>query len=176
LVHVASSMPVRDLESFAAKVPTVTANRGANGIDGTIATACGASIGWNGPSVVLLGDLAFVHDIGSLATARALNADLTIVVVDNRGGGIFDFLPIADHDGRAFARYFSTPQDIDISAVAMAFGFTTERVGSLPELEQALKGAGKGRRLIHAVVDRSRNVARHRAAAAAVARALEANT
>jgi 2-succinyl-5-enolpyruvyl-6-hydroxy-3-cyclohexene-1-carboxylate synthase len=174
LLHVASSMPVRDLESFATQVPAVTANRGANGIDGTIATACGAALAWDGPTVALLGDLAFVHDIGSLATARALNANLTLVVVDNHGGGIFDFLPIAAHEPRAFARYFSTPQEVDIAATAAAFGFATIKVGSLPELEQALAGAGQGSRLIHAAVDRSRNVTRHRASATAVARALEA--
>ncbi|HSI06283.1 MAG TPA: thiamine pyrophosphate-dependent enzyme, partial [Myxococcota bacterium] len=174
LLHVASSMPVRDLESYAARVPVVTANRGANGIDGTIATACGAALAWDGPTVALLGDLAFLHDVGSLATARALNANLTLIVVDNHGGGIFDFLPIAAHEPRIFARYFSTPQEIDIAATAAAFGFTTTKVGSLPELEQALAGAGHGRRLIHAVVDRSRNVTRHRASANAVARALEA--
>jgi 2-succinyl-5-enolpyruvyl-6-hydroxy-3-cyclohexene-1-carboxylate synthase len=173
LLHVASSMPVRDLESYAGKVPVVTANRGANGIDGTIATACGSALTWDGPTVALLGDLAFLHDVGSLATAQALNASLTLVVVDNHGGGIFDSLPIAAHDPRAFARYFSTPQAIDIAAAAAAFGFTTTKVGSLPELEQALAGAGQGRRLIHAVVDRSRNVARHRASATAVVRALE---
>ena len=176
LLHVASSMPVRDLESYAAKVPVVTSNRGANGIDGTIATACGAALGWAGPTVALLGDLAFLHDVGSLATARALNVNLTLVVVDNHGGGIFDFLPIASHEPRAFTRYFDTPQEIDIAATATAFGFTTTKVGSLPELEQALAAVGQGRRVIHAVVDRSRNVARHRASAEAVARALEAIT
>ncbi len=175
LLHVASSMPVRDLEAFAARVPFVTANRGANGIDGTIATACGASLAWDGPTVALLGDLAFLHDVGSLATARALSANLTIVVVDNNGGGIFDFLPIADHDQRAFNRYFSTPQDVDVGAVAVAFGFTATKVGSLPELEQALAAPGQGCRVIHAVVDRSRNVMRHRASATAVAHALESS-
>ncbi len=174
LLHVASSMPVRDLETFASKVPVVTANRGANGIDGTIATACGAALAWKGPTFALLGDLAFLHDVGSLATAKALDANLTLIVVDNHGGGIFDFLPIAEHEPRAFARYFSTPQEIDIAATAAAFGFSTTKVGSLPELEQALAGAGRGLRVIHAVVDRSRNVTRHRASATAVARALEA--
>lgn len=176
LLHVASSMPVRDLESFATRVPTVTSNRGANGIDGTIATAVGSALAWSGPTVALLGDLAFVHDVGSLATARALDVSLTLVVIDNRGGGIFDFLPIAAHDQTTFARYFSTPQEVDIASAAAAFGFTTTRVGSLPELETALADAtkSKGRRIIHAVVDRSRNVARHRAASAAVSRALEA--
>lgn len=175
LLHVASSMPVRDLESFANVVPTVTSNRGANGIDGTIATAAGASLAWNGPTVALLGDLAFVHDVGSLATAKALSANLTLVVVDNHGGGIFDFLPIAAHEQRAFAKYFSTPQEVDLAATAAAFGFAHQRVSSLPELEAALAEAPKGRRIIHAVVDRTKNVTRHRSATAAVARALEAN-
>ncbi len=175
LLHVASSMPVRDLESFAAVVPTVTSNRGANGIDGTIATAAGSALAWNGPTVALLGDLAFVHDVGSLATARGLDTRLTLIVVDNHGGGIFDFLPIAQHEPRAFTKYFSTPQAVDVAATAAAFGFAYQRVSALPELEAALAEAPAGRRIIHAVVDRSKNVTRHRAASTAVARALEAN-
>ena len=100
---VASSMPVRDVETFAPArddPPRVLANRGANGIDGTLATAYGVAAGSDGPVVCLLGDVAFAYDVGSLLTARRLAVPLTIVLVDNGGGGIFDFLPIAVADRR----------------------------------------------------------------------------
>ncbi len=124
LLHVASSMPIRDLENFADRVPTVTANRGANGIDGTIATACGAALSWTGPVVALLGDLAFAHDVGSLITARALRLPITLVVIDNGGGGIFDFLGIAAHERDTVNRYFT-------HAVAAArVGYSRQRTAS----------------------------------------------
>ena len=163
LLHVASSMPVRDLESFAQRVPNVVSNRGANGIDGTIASACGAALAWDGPVVALLGDLAFVHDLGSLVTARALGVDVTLVVVDNAGGGIFDFLPIGASETRVMGKYFTTAQPVDVSALASAAGFTVTRVENAAELESALASHG-GQRLVHVVVPRERNVARHRAA------------
>lgn len=180
LLHVASSMPVRDLESFAAARAAalhVTSNRGANGIDGTIATAAGQALGWReGPAVALLGDLAFLHDVGSLITARQLGVDLTMVVVNNGGGGIFDFLPIAGHP-TAFTKYFSTPQQADLAALGRAAGATWRRVGSAGELAEALAGVpgARGVSIIEAVVDRSQNVKRHRDAWQAVAAALAAH-
>lgn len=171
LLHVASSMPVRDLESFASRVPHVVSNRGANGIDGTIASASGAALAWNGPVVALMGDLAFQHDMGSLITARALNVELTLVVVDNGGGGIFDFLAIGASETRIREKYFTTPQPIDVSAIATAAGWNVVRATSISELESALTGSGQ--RVVHVVVPRERNVSRHRAAWAEVARAID---
>jgi 2-succinyl-5-enolpyruvyl-6-hydroxy-3-cyclohexene-1-carboxylate synthase len=97
-LFVASSMPVRDIESFwpvRANPPRVLCNRGANGIDGTVSSAFGAAVGADGPVVLLIGDVALAHDIGGLLAARRLELDLTIVLIDNGGGGIFDFLPVA---------------------------------------------------------------------------------
>jgi 2-succinyl-5-enolpyruvyl-6-hydroxy-3-cyclohexene-1-carboxylate synthase len=98
-LFVASSMPVRDIESFwpvRADPPRVLCNRGANGIDGTVSSAFGAAAEGRGPVVLLIGDVALAHDIGGLLAARRLELDLTIVLVDNGGGGIFDFLPVAE--------------------------------------------------------------------------------
>jgi 2-succinyl-5-enolpyruvyl-6-hydroxy-3-cyclohexene-1-carboxylate synthase len=91
---VASSMPVRDVEWFGAPRSDVAmhANRGANGIDGVIATAIGVAIGSREPTAVLLGDVAFCHDLSSLTALQSRNLDLTIVVTDNDGGAIFSFL------------------------------------------------------------------------------------
>ncbi|MDF1667744.1 MAG: 2-succinyl-5-enolpyruvyl-6-hydroxy-3-cyclohexene-1-carboxylic-acid synthase, partial [Planctomycetota bacterium] len=101
LLHVANSMPIRDVDSFAEgrdQALQVFVNRGANGIDGTIATALGEATAWDdGAKVLVIGDLAFLHDIGSLMTAKTLGTSLTIVVINNSGGGIFGFLPIAKH-------------------------------------------------------------------------------
>ncbi len=97
-LFVASSMPVRDIESFwpvRADPPRVLCNRGANGIDGTVSSAFGAAADGSGPVVLLIGDVALAHDIGGLIAARRLELDLTIVLIDNGGGGIFDFLPVA---------------------------------------------------------------------------------
>jgi 2-succinyl-5-enolpyruvyl-6-hydroxy-3-cyclohexene-1-carboxylate synthase len=108
-LFVASSMPVRDIETFwpvRPDPPRVLCNRGANGIDGTVSSALGAAAasvrGESGPVVLLIGDVALAHDIGGLIAARRLELPLTIVLLDNDGGGIFDFLPVAA-DARARA-------------------------------------------------------------------------
>jgi 2-succinyl-5-enolpyruvyl-6-hydroxy-3-cyclohexene-1-carboxylate synthase len=97
-LFVASSMPVRDIESFwpaRPDPPRVLCNRGANGIDGTVSSAFGAAADGRGPVVLLIGDVALAHDIGGLIAAQRLELDLTIVLINNDGGGIFDFLPVA---------------------------------------------------------------------------------
>jgi 2-succinyl-5-enolpyruvyl-6-hydroxy-3-cyclohexene-1-carboxylate synthase len=97
-LFVASSMPVRDIETFwpvRPDPPRVLCNRGANGIDGTISSAFGAVADGRGPVVLLIGDVALAHDIGGLLAARRLDLKLTIVLLDNSGGGIFDFLPVS---------------------------------------------------------------------------------
>jgi 2-succinyl-5-enolpyruvyl-6-hydroxy-3-cyclohexene-1-carboxylate synthase len=101
-LFVASSMPVRDVESFwpvREDPPRVLCNRGANGIDGTVSSAFGAAAAEAGaggnPVILLIGDVALAHDIGGLLAARRLGLALTIVLIDNSGGGIFDFLPVA---------------------------------------------------------------------------------
>jgi 2-succinyl-5-enolpyruvyl-6-hydroxy-3-cyclohexene-1-carboxylate synthase len=107
--------------------PRVLCNRGANGIDGTVSSAFGAAAAGPDPTVLLIGDVALAHDIGGLLAARRLQLDLTIVLIDNGGGGIFDFLPVAHAamarpgnveavrqiDGKQPAEEESTPRDTD---------------------------------------------------------------
>jgi 2-succinyl-5-enolpyruvyl-6-hydroxy-3-cyclohexene-1-carboxylate synthase len=122
---VASSMPVRNVEWFGTPRSDVTvhANRGANGIDGVIATGIGVAIGSGAPTGVLLGDVAFCHDMSSLTALHARGLDLTIVVTDNDGGAIFSFLPQASSlaDDR-FEQLFGTPHGTDVVEVARALG------------------------------------------------------
>jgi 2-succinyl-5-enolpyruvyl-6-hydroxy-3-cyclohexene-1-carboxylate synthase len=125
-LFVASSMPVRDIETFwpvRDDPPRVLCNRGANGIDGTVSSAFGAAAAGDGPVVLLIGDVALAHDVGGLLAATRLGVKLTIVLLDNGGGGIFDFLPVARAPmARASARGTGegdsggTPADADAHA------------------------------------------------------------
>ena len=128
-VFTASSMPVRDVESFwpaRDAPPRVLAHRGANGIDGTLAAAFGAAAA-GGRVVVHLGDVALAHDLGALLSASRLKLALTVVLVDNAGGGIFDFLPVASQTD-AFEEHVATPTGLDAERVAALFGLDYERV------------------------------------------------
>ena len=196
---VSSSMPVRDVEAFAAPRPDgvrIVANRGANGIDGVTSTAAGVALGaasraggaggaGGGPVVALLGDLAFLHDVSGLVHASAdgvAGAGLTLVVVDNGGGGIFSFLPQArEVDGDRFEALFGTPPSVDVAEVARGFGLAVDDVGDGAELAEALAqclGAGgteAGTRVVRVrVPGRDANVEAHARLVGAVREALDA--
>jgi 2-succinyl-5-enolpyruvyl-6-hydroxy-3-cyclohexene-1-carboxylate synthase len=170
---VGSSMPVRDLEWFGSPTSTsaVIANRGANGIEGVIATSIGVAVATGGPTAVLLGDVAFVHDSSSLAGLARRDVDLRIVVIDNDGGGIFSFLPQATSVPAVdFERLFGTPHGTDLLALARAHGLAAVDVSSRDELTSAL--AHRGSVVIRVRTDRAENVAVHAALNAAVVKAL----
>jgi len=172
-----SSMPIRDVDAFAsapAGPVRVLANRGLNGIDGNLSTALGVAVASGAPTVALVGDLAFLHDLGALVHARRTGVSLTVVVVNNDGGGIFSFLPIARSTPR-FEALFGTPHGTDLSAAAALGAARFVRVETPAGLAAALEDAGgPGLRIIEArVVDRTTNVEVHQALGAAVARALE---
>ncbi len=173
---VSSSMPVRDLEWFGELRTGVTvhANRGANGIDGVVSTVLGVAIGAaNSPVVGLLGDLAFLHDASGLVTASSLGIGVTFVVVDNGGGGIFEFLPQAQRlDRGAFELLFGTGQNVDIVALSQALGFDAIEVSGREELAAALRVVPVGPRVIVIRTDRVANVGVHNEIYAAVSRAM----
>jgi 2-succinyl-5-enolpyruvyl-6-hydroxy-3-cyclohexene-1-carboxylate synthase len=122
-LYVASSMPVRDMEyvwpSQSRRIRPFF-NRGANGIDGTLSTAIGVAHD-NRSSVLLVGDLALLHDSNGFLLHRKLRGSLTIVLINNNGGGIFEHLPVAKFDP-IFEEYFATPQQVDFSGLASAHG------------------------------------------------------
>ena len=162
---VASSMPIRDVETFfpaRPDPPRVLSNRGANGIDGTVSTAFGVAAA-GGPVVLLIGDVALAHDIGGLLAARRLGLPLAIVLLDNDGGGIFDFLPVA-REGEAFERHVATPHGLDFAHAAALYGLAHEPVSTPGQLRAALDRAlaGAGATLVHVRTDREQNVALHR--------------
>jgi 2-succinyl-5-enolpyruvyl-6-hydroxy-3-cyclohexene-1-carboxylate synthase len=122
-VSVANSMPVRDMEFVWPandRGIRIFSNRGANGIDGTLSTALGVAHG-TGPSVLLTGDLALLHDSNGFLTAPRFKGSLTIVLVNNRGSGIFEHLPVAQFDP-IFEEFFATPQDADFPRLCAAHG------------------------------------------------------
>lgn len=181
---VSSSMPIRDLEWYAAARDglRVLSNRGANGIDGVVSTGVGAALaarGTGAATVVLVGDVAFLHDTNALLGLVARDVDLTIVVVDNDGGGIFSFLPQAEAlEVDRFEQLYGTPHGVDLPALAAAHGLTTVEPASGDDVAEAVLasvGAG-GARIIRVRTDRSANVAVHDEVHAAVAAALDGLT
>ena len=123
-VFVANSMPVRDLEYFwpaADGGHTIYSNRGANGIDGTLSTALGVAHASDQPAVLLTGDLALLHDTNGFLAVPKLKGSLTIVLINNNGGGIFEHLPVAQ-DNPKFEEFFATPQQVDFRKLGSAYG------------------------------------------------------
>lgn len=120
----ASSMPIRDVDQSGvadgARV-RIAANRGASGIDGTVATAVGFAEGLRAPVTLLIGDLALLHDLNALALLRAARYPVTVVAINNDGGGIFSFLPIAQFE-EVFEPYFGTPHGLGFRRAAELFG------------------------------------------------------
>jgi 2-succinyl-5-enolpyruvyl-6-hydroxy-3-cyclohexene-1-carboxylate synthase len=147
-------------------------NRGVNGIDGFVSTVLGAAAATSeGPVVGLCGDLTFLHDAGGLLNASRRGLAAVLVVLDNDGGGIFNFLPQAGTGlGDQFETLFGTPQGTDLSELAAVHGIASEVVTKaddvVPAVERAM--ASGGVRLVVVPTDRVENVRRHRQAWEAV--------
>ena len=174
---VASSMPVRDVETFwpaRNDSPRVLSNRGANGIDGTVSTAYGVAAAGNGPVVLLTGDVAVVHDLGGLAAGARLGLSLTIVLLNNDGGGIFHFLPVAGETD-AFEEHVATPHGTDFAAAAALVGAastSTWRTSPACAPAWSARCAADTTTILEIRTDRDENVALHRRVWDAVSAAL----
>ena len=172
---VSSSMPVRDVEWYAPNRDDIEvhANRGANGIDGVIATGIGVALSGR-PTTVLLGDVAFLHDSSSLVALRHRPVTLDIVVIDNDGGGIFSFLPQASLvPADRFEQLFGTPHGTDLAALARAHGLDVVP-WPLPPRPAVTAGSSvtTGVRVCVVHTDRAANVALHGRLTASVLAAL----
>ncbi len=159
LLFAGSSLPIRQLDAFGGARTSpmrVIANRGANGIDGSISTPLGMAATGR-PTVGLVGDVAALHDLGALATMARLALPLTLVVVHNDGGGIFELLPQADparFDPAVFESHIATPHGTDFTGVAAAMGLPAMKVEDADELSE-LVSAGGGPLLVQVSTSRT---------------------
>ena len=170
---VSSSMPIRDIEWFSAPRADISvfSNRGANGIDGVLATAIGVAVASERPTVVIIGDVALLHDSSSMVALASRTVDLTIVVTDNDGGAIFSFLPQAQSmPAERFEMLFGTPHGTDLAALAAAHRIPAVTVATVAELRSAVATAGS--QLVRIATARGANVVIHQRLHDAVADAL----
>ncbi|MEZ4503380.1 MAG: 2-succinyl-5-enolpyruvyl-6-hydroxy-3-cyclohexene-1-carboxylic-acid synthase [Dehalococcoidia bacterium] len=174
-----NSMPVRDIDSFFPRLERdvrVVGTRGASGIDGVVSSALGAAAARQGPVALLIGDLSFFHDLNGLWAARRHDLDLTVLLVNNDGGGIFHFLPQAELAPDAFEEWFGTPSGLDFRHAVELHGGRYARLedprgAAAQPLAEAL--ARPGLDVLELRTDRVRNVELHRRVWAHVATALE---
>jgi 2-succinyl-5-enolpyruvyl-6-hydroxy-3-cyclohexene-1-carboxylate synthase len=166
VLYAANSMAIREIDAFAGPRSgglRVLANRGVNGIDGQVSAALGAAAGLRRPTVLWCGDLTLLHDLSGLLDGRLHGADLTIVVSNDDGGGIFEYLPVAQIVPRpVFESMFAVPHGLDLSALASGLGWDAMRATSPGSFVTALSGTLQGgRHVIEVPVDRAANTAFH---------------
>ncbi len=176
-LFVAASMPIRDVDAFGVsnRPPLrVAANRGASGIDGTVATALGFARGNATGATLLIGDLALLHDLNSLAMCRASPQRLVIVCINNDGGGIFSFLPVAADAPDAFEPLFGTPHGLAFAHAAALFGLDYAAPETPVDFARCYRDAlaREASTLIEVRTDRAANASLHRALLEAVRAAL----
>ena len=178
-IVIGSSMPIRDADTFwppALPDQHFLANRGASGIDGLVSTGLGAAAAApEAPTVLLLGDLSLYHDMNGLWAVRRHGLRAVIIVLDNDGGGIFNFLPQAEHPD-VFEELFGTPLGVRMADVARLYGLEFCEVEAAADLPGALRAALSRERSVMVCVrfDRAASVAGHRACWAAVSESLRA--
>jgi 2-succinyl-5-enolpyruvyl-6-hydroxy-3-cyclohexene-1-carboxylate synthase len=166
LLYAGNSMPIRDLDTFfpgGDNAVRLLANRGANGIDGVVSSALGAAAAEQGPAVLVIGDLSFYHDSNGLLAAMQHHLNLTIVLLNNDGGGIFSFLPQAG-EPEHFETLFGTPHGLDFRPLAQMYGARYERVSGWPAFRAAVQRglADGGLHIVEVRTERARNVTLHR--------------
>jgi 2-succinyl-5-enolpyruvyl-6-hydroxy-3-cyclohexene-1-carboxylate synthase len=178
-LYVGNSMPVRDLETFFWRCDRrvrILGNRGANGIDGVLSSALGASaMARQGePVVLVIGDLSFLHDLNGLLAARWHQLHLTIILVNNDGGGIFSFLPQVAYPDH-FEQLFGTPTGLDFRPAVEMYGGRFQRIGTWEQFRVAVRQSleAGGLQVIEVPTERASNVAMHRRLWRAVDEALQ---
>ena len=164
-LFLANSMPIRDANQFfipAAQCGAIFGNRGVSGIDGNIATVCGLAQGNKQPTLAVVGDLTFLHDLNSLALLKKSSVPIVLCVVNNDGGGIFSFLPISNRK-EAFEEFIATPHGISFEAAAKLFDIPYFHPQNASELDALFFHQGKNPHscIIEITTDRSQNVKVH---------------
>jgi len=167
-LYAGNSMPVRDLDTFFWSTRErlhIMGNRGANGIDGVVSSALGASVaaGQNEPTILVLGDLSFFHDLNGLLAARLHGLNLTIVLINNDGGGIFSFLPQAAYPEH-FEQLFGTPAGLDFRLAVQMYGGQYQKVESWEQFRRGVRQGMNtaGLHVIEVPTERAGNVKMHR--------------
>ena len=166
ILFAGNSMPIRDLDTFwisSEKSIFIAANRGANGIDGIISTAIGMAAGGKRVTLII-GDISFLHGMNGLLLAKRYKLPITIVVVNNNGGGIFSFLPQAKDKETHFDLLFGTPQEVEFEKAAEMFGVAYEQPTDWEAYLKALRQSYKreGCTIIELQTTRDHNVTWHR--------------
>lgn len=162
---VGSSMPIRDVDTFfraTERDVKLYANRGANGIDGVVSTAFGVQAAKQRPAYLFIGDLSFLHDINGLIASKMQATDLTIVIMNNDGGGIFSYLPQSQEE-RHFEDLFGTPTGLTFGDAAKMYDAEYASVETAEQLAEALdQPKNKAVKIIEVFTDRQNNVTTHR--------------
>ncbi|WP_252503898.1 2-succinyl-5-enolpyruvyl-6-hydroxy-3-cyclohexene-1-carboxylic-acid synthase [Sporosarcina sp. Marseille-Q4943] len=173
-----SSMPIRDVDTFFYKTEkeiTIFSNRGTNGIDGVVSTAFGIEAARKRPTYLLIGDLSFLHDVNGLIVSRFHKTNLTIVILNNDGGGIFSYLPqasVANH----FEELFGTPTGLTFEHIGAMYDTQYAAVQTVDEFQAELqKEKTKDVRIIEVFTSRPVNVKAHRAYWADIIEELDGN-
>ena len=168
LLFISNSMPVRDMDTYACNGHhngiRCGINRGVSGIDGILSTAAGFAEGHRKPATLIIGDIAFLHDINALSLLSTLSVPLQIIVLNNNGGGIFSFLPVSEYSD-IFETHFATPQNYSIQSAAETFGVDyacPQTNGEFSEMYNAAS-ASKRSSVIEIKGSRQENVQQHRA-------------
>lgn len=164
---VGNSMPVRDMDAFFPLITRdvrIVGTRGASGIDGVVSTAVGAAAAGEGPVALLVGDLSFLHDLNGLWAAKRHGLSLTVLLVNNDGGGIFHFLPQAELATDQFEPWFGTPHGLDFRGAVEMYGGRFEEIEGYRGWDAQLRAAfaDKGLTVLQLRTERERNVTLHR--------------
>lgn len=171
-----SSMPIRDLDTFFNKTTKdiqLYANRGTNGIDGVVSSALGAQAALDRPGYLLIGDLAFLHDLNGLIVSRFHPTDMTIIVMNNDGGGIFSYLPQST-ETNYFEHLFGTPTGLEFSHIAAMYNAQYNVVHTKEDFKEALaEQKSKDIRIIEVFTNRQVNTETHRKLWAAISKELD---
>ena len=163
-LFIGNSMPIRDCNNYSllAENIVLACNRGVSGIDGIISTAAGWAVGSKKPGFLLIGDISFMHDMGTLFSLQATSVSLTIVLINNSGGGIFSFLPVSKEED-VFETHFATKHSFGLAPVAQAMGIHVQSISSMLELKIGLEQPKQGLSILEIRTDRGQNYREHQA-------------